>query len=153
MDLILWRHSEAEDIHHDIQDHERELTAKGKKQAQKMAAWLLPHLPRETRIIASPATRTIQTAKALEQKFAISDLVSTNGSLSDHLAVARWPIDDTVLLVGHQPTLGQLAALLMSGHPHHWEVKKGALWWLRSVPEGCDGYATLRVAMLPGMLA
>ena len=152
MDLVLWRHAEAEDVHHQRSDDERELTAKGRKQAQKIAAWLQPQLPKETRIVVSPAARTIQTVESLNRIFETSELVSTRGSLSDHLAAARWPADHTALLVGHQPTLGQLAALLMSGHPHHWELKKGAVWWLRSAPEGSDGYATLRVAMLPGMV-
>ena len=152
MDFILWRHAEAEDIRDGINDDERQLTAKGIKQAQKMAAWLNPRLPGDTRIIASPATRTIQTAAALERKFETSDQLFTSASISDHLAAARWPIDGTVLLIGHQPTLGQLAALLMSGHPHGWEIKKGAVWWLRSAPEGSNLHATLRVAMLPGML-
>jgi phosphohistidine phosphatase len=37
MELILWRHAEAED---GIPDMARELTSKGKKQAKHMAAWL-----------------------------------------------------------------------------------------------------------------
>jgi len=152
MDLILWRHAEAEDIHDGIADHERKLTAKGKKQAQKMAAWLAPRLPHDTRIVSSPAARAVQTAAALKRKFEISDLIFTDASLSDHLAAARWPADGNVLLVGHQPTLGQLAALLMSGHPHAWDIRKGAVWWLRSAAEGSNLHAVLRAAMLPGML-
>ena len=151
MDLILWRHAEAEDSH-GSGDHERELTAKGKKQAQKMADWLVPKLPDDTRILVSPAVRAVQTAAALKRKYELCDLISTGASLADHLAAARWPADGNVLLVGHQPTLGQLAALLMSGHPDAWDIRKGALWWLRSAPEGGKLHATLRVAMLPGML-
>ena len=152
MDIILWRHAEAEDIHDGISDHDRKLTAKGKKQAQKMAEWLAPLLPQDTRTIVSPAMRAVQTAEALKRKFEINEHISTAASLSDHLAAARWPIDGTVLLVGHQPTFGQLAALLMSGHPQAWEIRKGAVWWLRSAPEGSHLHATLRAAMLPAML-
>lgn len=152
MDLILWRHAEAEDQQKDISDLERKLTAKGKRQAQKMAAWLAPQLPPDTRILVSPATRTVQTAEALKRKFDISEQMSIAATVSDHLAASRWPVDGIVLLVGHQPTLGQLAALLMSGHPDAWEIRKGAVWWLRSAPEGSNLHATLRAAMLPGML-
>jgi phosphohistidine phosphatase len=35
VDLILWRHAEAEDIRHGMEDKDRQLTAKGRKQAQK----------------------------------------------------------------------------------------------------------------------
>jgi phosphohistidine phosphatase len=55
MDLILWRHAEAED---GFPDQGRKLTEKGEKQAAKMAAWLKAHLPEEVRIIVSPTTRT-----------------------------------------------------------------------------------------------
>lgn len=151
MDLMLWRHAEAED-YNSGGDHERRLTAKGKRQARKMAEWLAPRLPQDTRILVSPATRAVQTAAALEREFELCKQISTGASLADHLAAARWPAAGSVLLVGHQPTLGQLAALLMSGHPEAWEIRKGALWWLRSAPEDSKLHATLRVAMLPGML-
>ena len=55
MELILWRHAEAEDGAPDIA---RELTAKGHKQATKMAEFLRPRLPENTRILVSPARRT-----------------------------------------------------------------------------------------------
>lgn len=151
MDLMLWRHAEAED-YNSGGDHERRLTAKGKRQARKMAEWLAPRLPQDTRILVSPATRAVQTAAALEREFELCKQISTDASLADHLAAARWPAAGSVLLVGHQPTLGQLAALLMSGHPEAWEIRKGALWWLRSAPEDSKLHATLRVAMLPGMM-
>jgi phosphohistidine phosphatase len=48
MDLILWRHAEAVDS---SPDHARELTAKGIKQAGKIAAFLRPHLPGDARIL------------------------------------------------------------------------------------------------------
>ena len=153
MDLILWRHAEAEDIRDGINDQDRQLTAKGIKQAQKMAAWLDERIPDDCRIIASPATRTIQTAAALERKFETSIQVFTNASIGDHLAATRWPVNGTTLVVGHQPTLGQLAALLMSGHPYAWEIRKGAVWWLRSTTGGGNLQATLRASMLPSMLA
>ena len=152
MDLILWRHAEAEDPHDGISDQERELTAKGKKQAKNMAEWLSAHLPEHARILVSPAARTVQTAEALERKFEVSRNLSTSASISDHLTASRWPVGDAVVLVGHQPTLGQFAALLMSGHPHAWDIKKGAVWWLRSAPQGSSAYATLRTAISPGML-
>ena len=42
MELILWRHAEAED---GVPDGERALTKKGRKQARAVAAWLKPHSP------------------------------------------------------------------------------------------------------------
>jgi phosphohistidine phosphatase len=151
MDLILWRHAEAEDIRVGMTDGSRQLTPKGRRQADKMAGWLNTELPKNTRVVVSPATRTLQTAKALNRHFEVSDRLACNASPEDHLAVAQWPDNGIVLLVGHQPTLGQVAALLLSGRPMHWEIKKGSVWWLRSV-EGGGKSATLRAAVSPGTL-
>ena len=61
MELILWRHAEAED---GVPDAARELTEKGLDQAKRMSAWLKLRLPENTLIIASPTRRTQQTAQS-----------------------------------------------------------------------------------------
>ena len=61
MELILWRHAEAEIGEPDAG---RVLTAKGHKQAWKMAEWFDANLPDRCRILVSPATRAVQTAEA-----------------------------------------------------------------------------------------
>ncbi len=131
MELILWRHAEAEDTHPGISDHERRLTPHGEKQARKMATWLREQLPEKTRILVSPAQRTIQTANALKLNYKIEPAIGTSAAPTDLLGAAGWPDgEDAVLLVGHQPTLGQVAAALMTGAEMDWSVKKGAVWWL-----------------------
>ena len=59
MELILWRHAEAEDGYPDL---ERALTEKGHEQAKKMADWLKSRLPKDTQVLVSPAKRAQQTA-------------------------------------------------------------------------------------------
>lgn len=135
MQLILWRHAEAEDIAPDHSDSNRRLTERGRKQAQKMGAWLDRTLPEDTRILVSPALRTRQTAEGLGRRFELEARLFTDADVSAHLEATGWPgqkgdRSQTVLLIGHQPTLGQLAAQLMCGHPLPWSVKKGAIWWL-----------------------
>lgn len=135
MNLILWRHAEAEDIAPDHSDQNRRLTERGHKQARAMAKWLNTHLPDHTQVLVSPAVRTRQTAEALGRPFDIEPRLFTDASVADHLAASGWNAqkghgDRTVLIVGHQPTLGQLAAQLMCGQPLPWSVKKGAIWWL-----------------------
>ena len=130
MELILWRHTEAEDTYPGISDQERRLTPHGEKQAKKMAAWLCQKLPEKTRILVSPAQRTIQTANALTLNYKIEPAIGTSAAPNDLLDAAGWPDgEEAVLLVGHQPTLGQAAALLMTGVGMDWAVKKGAVWW------------------------
>lgn len=128
MELILWRHAEAED---GVPDEARRLTAKGRRQAQKMAAWLAEHLSPDCRVIASPAARTRETAAALAENVIVEKAVSTAATPQGVLKAAGWPdAEGTVVVVGHQPTLGAAAALALTGDAAAWRLKKGAIWWL-----------------------
>ncbi len=53
-----------------------------------------------------------------------------------------------VLIVGHQPSLGRLASLLLAGHETEWSIKKGALWWLSNRVRRGETQTVLR-AMIP----
>jgi len=130
MDLILWRHAEAEDAYPGLSDLERALTGKGQKQARRMGQWLNAQLPESCRILVSPAVRTLQTVEALGRKYKIHADLAPGADASDLLKAANWPNNkDSVMIVGHQPTLGQLAALLLSGEDNEWDIKKASAWW------------------------
>lgn len=150
MDLILWRHAEAEDGSDDLA---RRLTRKGQQQAHLMAAWLRVRLPREFTLLASEARRSQQTAAFLMKSFEVAPEINPDAAPEDVLAAVKWPQPGkTVVLVGHQPYLGRLAAQLMSGQPDLWSVKKGAIWWLNHRERGGIASVRLRVMMTPGML-
>jgi phosphohistidine phosphatase len=150
MNLILWRHAEAHDTSPDI---ERELTSRGRKQAEKMAAWLKPQLPDDTLILVSPAARTQQTAQALTEDFATVETLAPGASAEQLLAAANWPrANGTVLIIGHQPTLGMAAAKALTGKADYWSVKKGAIWWLTSRVRGDERQTVLRTVLSPDML-
>jgi phosphohistidine phosphatase len=68
MDLILWRHAEAQEWTQGCDDMARRLTVRGEKQAKRMAGWLDRQLPHNTRILVSPAIRSEQTVGALGRK-------------------------------------------------------------------------------------
>jgi phosphohistidine phosphatase len=150
MELILWRHAEAED---GVPDGERALTKKGRKQAAALAAWLKPHLPKQVRILASPATRAQQTAAALELPFVTAREIAVGATAGEVLRAAGWPdAGGTVVVVGHQPTLGRVAAVLLAGEEADWSVKKGAIWWFtRRVRDG-GGQVLLRAVIGPDLL-
>ena len=132
MDLILWRHAEAEEPEGSMSDLERALTRRGRHQASRMAAWLRDQLPEDTRILVSPALRTTQTAQALECKFKPCDELLPGATPDALLQLAGWPAGgQPVLVVGHQPTLGQVAARLLGMNAPDCALKKGAVWWLR----------------------
>ncbi|HEY8886972.1 MAG TPA: phosphohistidine phosphatase SixA [Gallionella sp.] len=148
MDLILWRHAEAAD---GVPDHARELTAKGIKQAAKIAAFLHQHLPDQHRILVSPATRTQQTATALTSHFTLAPTLSPGASAQAVLQAARWPDSGgTVLVVGHQPTLGEVAAQLLGCKDTSLSIKKSSLWWF-SRREDSD-QVILRLVITPDFL-
>lgn len=148
MDLILWRHAEAED---GAPDHARKLTDKGIKQAAKVAAFLHRQLPGEYRVLASPATRTQQTASALGKHFTLAPGIAPGASAQALLEAARWPeAGGTVLVVGHQPTLGEVAARLLGCNDTSLSIKKGAIWWFSRRENAHQ--VTLRVVITPDFL-
>ena len=132
MDLILWRHAEAIDAEMVGDDMLRSLTSKGEKQAARMAAWLDRQLPEGAKIWASPALRTEQTAKALQRKFKTHAALAPLSGVDDLLGLVQWPnAKGCMVVVGHQPTLGQTISKLLGLSESECAVKKGALWWLR----------------------
>ena len=153
MDLILWRHAEAEEGGPQLPDVKRRLTSRGDKQAHDVAKWLRAHLPRKARILVSPATRTQQTAHALALPFEVEPKIAVGADAADLVAAADWTEHSgAVLLVGHQPTLGRLASLLLAGTELDWSIKKGAVWWLsKRSREGRD-QTVLRAVLNPEML-
>lgn len=128
MDLLLWRHAEAED--NDGDDLARRLTGRGVKQAAAVGRWILAHHAKRLRILVSPAKRALQTADALGLEYEIADGIAPAAASSDLMAAADWPdAGGSVLLVGHQPSLGRLASVLLFGRETDLAIKKGALWW------------------------
>jgi phosphohistidine phosphatase len=149
MDLILWRHCEAEDAGPGESDMARRLTPRGEKQARKVARWFLEHRPKDLRILVSPAERTLQTAQALDLPFEVVPAIGTGADAAGLIAAAAWPhAHGAVMLVGHQPTLGEVAAKLLSGREAGWNIKKGALWWFSAD----DGQPTLLAVVAAGLL-
>lgn len=147
MDLILWRHAEAEPGEPDLG---RRLTSKGLKQAERMAQWLDSHLPDTCRVLVSPADRAQQTAVALQRKFKTVPELAPGASVAAVLAAANWPDSrEPVLIVGHQPTLGAVASFLMSGEESYWSVRKGAVWWLSNRAKEGASAVVLKVVVAP----
>src|SRR5687767_8814 len=102
MELILWRHAEAEDPG-PKGDLARSLTKRGRKQAERMAGWLRPRLEGEWRIVASPAARAVQTVTPLGLDYEVRPAIDPSRSASDLLREIGWPQAGKVLAVGHNP--------------------------------------------------
>ncbi len=154
MELILWRHAEAEIGEPDMG---RKLTAKGEKQARRVAKWLHTRLPQNAKVYVSPAARAQQTAQALAEisahKLRTLEDLAPGASAAEVLAAADWPNSKaTIVIVGHQPTLGLVASELLSGQAQDWSMKKGGLWWLSQREHGSQEQAVLRAVINPDLV-
>jgi len=150
MDLILWRHAEAEEGANDLA---RELTPKGEKQAARVAQWLLHRLPSRFLVVSSPAARAQQTAQALGVPVRTAKEIAPGAAVSAILKAAGWPDHKaTVVLVGHQPDLGQAAAFLVCGAQGGAAIKKGGLWWLSDRSRDDGAQLVVRAVVSPDLL-
>jgi phosphohistidine phosphatase len=147
MELIFWRHADAEP---GSPDGERRLTDKGHQQAERMAKWLRERLPDGFEVLASPAVRAQQTARALTNELKTVPDLDTSGSAKDLLRACGWPHGGTIVVVGHQPTIGEAAAYLLAGMHTSWAVKKGAIVWVTL--SGAEARARLRAWISPDLL-
>jgi phosphohistidine phosphatase len=153
MDLILWRHAEAEDAPPGGDDLQRALTARGEKQAARMATWLDRQLTDGVKILCSPALRCEQTVQPLGRKYKIREEIAPNAPPEAILDVAQWPdAKQPVLIVGHQPTLGEAASKLLGMKPRELTIRKGAVWWFRSRERAGEDQVVLVAVQSPDMV-
>lgn len=159
MDLVLWRHAHAEEglaagggKASSISDLDRSLTEKGYRQAKKVSRWMEKKLPQNFRILASPSLRTIQTAKCLGRKVEVLNLLY-QGSSRQILEYLAWPeLQSPTVIVGHQPTIGRIASLILTGEEFPLAVETGDLWWFRWKEGFSGGHPVLVCVISPGLL-
>ena len=150
MDLILWRHADAAEGGRDL---DRKLTAKGLKQAARVAKWLVAQLPSKYAVLSSPARRARETADALGVPYKISERLAPGAAPTDIMEAAGWPSHKgLVVVVGHQPDLGRVAAVLLAGAEAEWSVKKGGLWWLTHRVRGATAQVVVRAVIAPDLI-
>ena len=117
--LILLRHAHAESATAGQDDIARPLSATGLAEARAAGDWLREHGLRPDRVLCSTAARTRETLAALGDIGAgeiyedASIYEASPGTLAS-LADANRDAE-RLLLVGHNPGLEQLAALMHSG--------------------------------------
>jgi phosphohistidine phosphatase len=150
MDLILWRTAEAEE---NSQDLERKLTAKGKRQCERVASWLDHRLPTRFAVLCSPALRAQQTAQSLGIPVKPEGGLAPGAAPLEILRLAGWPDSKApVIVVAHQPDLGGVLSVLLSESKGHWSIKKGGLWWLTNRVRGEAPQVVVRAVVSPELL-
>ena len=151
MQLILWRHAEAEDAD-GKDDLARALTKKGHAQAARMAKWLKPRLASDWRILVSPARRALETVEPLGRDYAVEEAIAPGRSARDVLRAAGWPSNgNNVMVVGHQPTLGEVASMIFLGEEGEAGIRKGAIWWFEARGGGDKMNAILKAVLSPDL--
>jgi len=147
---MLWRHADAAPGSRDL---ERKLTARGRKQAARVGAWLIARLPGRYTVLSSPARRARETADALGVRYKIVERLAPGATPGDVLDASGWPSHKgAVVIVGHQPDLGQVAALLLGGAEADWSIRKGGLWWLSNRERGGETQVVARAVIAPDLI-
>ncbi len=116
--LLILRHAQA--VHFgNTSDHDRPLTEKGVQDAQRMGRLFRGIRP--TQILCSTAKRALATAELVTQVSGLTTKIQAlrhlyDSDLSEHLQILSnlGAAVDSVLIVGHNPTLEQLASALVN---------------------------------------
>jgi phosphohistidine phosphatase len=133
MRLILFRHGHADeaDPARWPDDRERPLSARGAERTADAARGLADLEESVTRVITSPLCRARETARILVDVLAIGAPFETHDALAPGGSARRLletlpadDVDDTLVLVGHEPDLGKLAGTLLFGAPKPIPLKK-----------------------------
>jgi phosphohistidine phosphatase len=120
MRLILLRHAKAEKAEPGEDDRQRRLNERGRDDARTIGAYLARHQLNVDLVLASPAQRTRETSERLMRELpgapAAHDERLYNAGAPAILAVIREtkPRVGTLLVVGHNPGLHELARLLIA---------------------------------------
>jgi phosphohistidine phosphatase len=119
-ELILLRHAHAEPASAGQSDLDRPLSPEGLAEAEAAGRWLAEHKLVPDRVLSSPARRTRETVEAVlasvgyvDQRLDDGIYEGTPGTLAELADTHRDA--DRLLLVGHNPGLEHLAALMHSG--------------------------------------
>ncbi len=149
--LLLLRHGIAEERRPGLAEADRALTGRGQRRTAAVVAALARHGLAADRLLSSPLTRARQTAElalaaGLAPALAIEPALQPGGDAL--AALPGWfaavappgPAGRSLLLVGHEPDLGDLACRLLGGRPGGLPLRKAGLALLE-LPGGSTGAA------------
>ncbi len=119
--LMLLRHAKSAPLDGTGRDHDRALQARGRKDAQKMGAYMARHALVPDQVIVSTAKRARETWALAAPAFSTPPPVVYDDRLYEAepdaiFEVIREAVETThaLLLVGHNPGLHKLATLLIA---------------------------------------
>ncbi len=145
-ELILLRHAEAVPIETAGDDQQRPLSPRGEQEAQAAGLWLAAHGVRPERVLCSPTRRTDATTRLALAAIDSAPIPQMLGEIYDaspgELLALLDQHDDagTVMLVGHNPGIERLVALLVEGRSDEF----------RGMPPGALAVLHLNGSLEPG---
>lgn len=140
-EIILLRHAHADGAMPGQDDMARVLSLRGEAEAEAAAAWLKQHALAPDRVVCSPAARARETCERVLATLGYADLRSDARVYEATPATLLRVLDDhadanSILLVGHNPGLESLVALLTEGASDSGRgMPPAAVVWL-SLPKG-----------------
>jgi phosphohistidine phosphatase len=159
MELYILRHAIAMDRQEwQENDDKRPLTEDGAAKMKRNASGILRLAPKLDHILTSPLTRARQTAEIVNKLYNLklreTSALAPGGkfsSLFDELK--NYPDESRVMIVGHQPHLGDLLAFLIAGpSARNIPLKKGGLACLALDKIAPAATAQLQWLAMPKML-
>ena len=155
--LILLRHAHAEPASTGQADFDRPLSPRGLAEAEAAGVWLAAQSLMPDRVLCSPARRTRETLDAvveavgnLDKRLDAAIYEATPGTLAGLVDTHRDA--ERLLLVGHNPGLERLVALLSSGQSGDYRGMPPAAVAVLALPAGAEiepGIATLSTFWWP----
>ncbi len=119
--LLLLRHAKAERSQPGGRDHDRVLASRGRADAKRLGAYLARHAFTPDRAVVSTSARTRETWELLATAFGTAPPVSFEDRIYDaspqtilQAIKETEPATGTLLVIGHNPGLQELANLLIA---------------------------------------
>jgi phosphohistidine phosphatase len=119
--LLLLRHAKAEPSRPDKQDHDRVLAERGRADAAKLGTYLARHAFKPDHVLVSTSARTRETWALMVEAFARAPSVRFEEHIYNATTQAilkavhdTEPAARTLLVIGHNPGLQELAANLVA---------------------------------------
>ncbi len=134
MMLYILRHGLAEEQSPKGDDSARKLTPKGVDKVRKAAAGMRAASLAFNVILTSPIARAAETAEIVAGELGspkprpMPELSTSTSPANALEALAKQRLPESVLVVGHEPTLSHLASLMLTGSDSvAIDLKKGAV--------------------------
>lgn len=157
MILYVLRHAEAVEVSETLPDQWRYLTEKGRGAVKKMSSAIAKFGPKTRLTITSPLTRAVQTAEIVAEKacrknvVVASTLLLPGADVSELVAYLKSGTDaKRVMVVGHEPHLGELVAALLGRTEELVTLNKGACVALKLDPATDEKPAGFLWYLTPG---